>query len=74
MFEHIEIAKKLYERGTLSKTIGGEDASPSNSDEGRSVKRKKNHTGHLNNRSTGNKTCLVHGPGHYTADCKVLNK
>ena len=48
-------------------------ASPSNPEKGRSGKRKINDAGHPSNAPTGaKKTCILHGPGHSTEDCKVL--
>ena len=85
--ERMEFAEKIYKGGTNSKTPirayanraikgrkrkGGEDASPTNPETGCSGKRKKKFAGHLSDRPTGGKTCLLRGPGYYTKYCKVL--
>ena len=78
---------KFYECGTTSKNTikadanrashgrkikGGESALPTNPEKGRTGKRKARNAGHPINRPTGVKTCLLHGPGHSTEECKVL--
>ena len=80
MFKRMEIDERISEEGIPSKTPiradtnraihgrkrkGGEAASPTNPQKGRTSKIKTNHSGHPTDRPTGTKTCLVHGPGHY---------
>ena len=54
------------------KRKGGESASPTIPGKGHSGKRKKKYAGHQSDGPTGEKTCLVHGPKHSTAECKVV--
>ena len=87
IFKNMEITKQVYEGVTPSKTTirvdtkcashrrkqkGGEPASPTNPEKGCAGKRKKKHAGHTSNRPTGEKTCLLHGPGHSSEECRVL--
>ena len=89
MFERIDTAEKFYEGGKPSKTTiredtncailfskrkGGEYASPTNPYKGCYCKCKTNHAGHLRDRTTGDKTCFVNGPGHSTKECKLLKE
>ena len=83
----MDIAEQFYKEGTPSKTtIGGysnrashfrkhkgvEAALLANTEKVRSGKRKTNHACHPSDQPTSAKTCLVHGPGNYTEECKVL--
>ena len=83
----MEIAEKIYEGENTSKIPtrayanrasrgskrkGVEAASPTNPKMGRAGKRKTRNVAHLIDRPTGGKTCLFHGPGHSTEECKVL--
>ena len=54
------------------KRKGGEAKSSTNSEKSRAGKRKKNYAGHPRDRPTGEKSCLLNGPGHSTEECKVL--
>ena len=89
MFKCMEIAEKVYKRGTSSKSTiradsnrashvrkrkGGEPAYPTNPEKGRAGKRKKTHAGHPSDRRTGDKICSVHGFWPSTEDCEVLKK
>ena len=89
MFERMEIAEQVYEGWTPSKTAtraeadraihgrkrkGVESVSPTNPENCCTDKRKKNNAGHINNCPTGDKTCLVPGPGHTTEECIVLKE
>ena len=53
---------------------GGKAASSNNLKKGPIDKRKKYYSGHPSNRPTNEKTCLVHSPGHPTAECRVLKE
>ena len=81
MFERIEIAEQVYEVGKICKNTnrvkadhvshgrklkGGESASPTNPEKVHTRNLRKNHAGHLINWTNRIKTCLVHGPRHYT--------
>ena len=87
MFKQMEVAEKVYEGGTPSKTSigvdsnrashgrkrrGGESNSPTNPEKGRVGKRKSKNAGHPSDRPTRWTTCLLHGPGHYTEEYRVL--
>ena len=87
MSNQIEIDRQVYEGVTPYKTTkravadcdsygrklnGGEYTSPNNSNKGRSGKHKKNYVGHPINWPTGEKTCLLHRPGHSSEECKLL--
>ena len=88
-FEQLEIAEKFYgggkpsqtptrayakDGGHVSKLKGGEDALPTNPKKGRSGKRKTKNAGHPSDALTGDKkTCMLHGPGHSSEQCKVIN-
>ena len=83
MLECMEIAEQVYKGGNTSKNTnrteshrashnskskGGEAASPTNTEKGRTGKRKQNYAGHMSNRTTGAKTFLVHGLMHSTGE------
>ena len=83
----MEAAEKIYEGRNTSKTQpredanrashgrkrkGGEAASPTNPDTSRTGKRKTRNAGHPSDRLTRGKTCLLHGTGHSTEECKGL--
>ena len=88
MFERMEILETIYEGGAPYKNTqreeadrasssinkkGGASASPSNPDQGRADKRKIINAGHPSNELTGaKKTCLLHGSGHSSEECKFL--
>ena len=88
--ERMEIVKAIYKGGAPSKNTqraeanrdssgrkekGGASASPSKPDQVHSGKRKRSNTGHPSNEPTGaNKTCLIHGPGHSSEECKILQE
>ena len=89
MFELMEIDEQVYEGGTPSKTTNGEDSNcaghirkykggesalSTNPKKGCIGKCKKNYAGHPSDAPTGGKTCLLHGPGHSTEECKVLQE
>ena len=82
IFEHTEIAEAIYKGGAPYKnnqraeadrvSYGrkkkvGASASPSNSKQGRTGNCKRSNASHPSDEPTGaNKTCLMHGPGHYS--------
>ena len=83
----MEVAEKIYKVGQTTKHLhrsdtncashgrklkGGEAASPTNTEKGRTGKRKTINAGDPSYRTTGGKTCLLHGPGNSTEECKVL--
>ena len=85
----MEVSENVYKEVTLykintreyanrarnvRKRNGGESASTTNPKKGCSGKRKKNHAVHPSNCPTSDKTCLVHGSGNSTEDCKVLKE
>ena len=88
MFERMDISEQVYKGGTPSKTPtreesnrdghvrkweGGETASSTNRDKGRTRKRKTKHSGRLSGALTGaKKTCILHGPGHSSEACKLI--
>ena len=87
IFKIMEVAEKIYEvRNTyknlprayancashVRKIKWGESAPHTIPETVCTDKRKTRNTGHPNNRPTGGKTCLLHGPGHSTEECKVL--
>ena len=90
MFERMEIAKVIYEEGETSKNTPKTEAdrassgrkkkegaytSPSNPEQGRSDKCKRINAGHTSNQPTGaKKTCMLHGPGHSSEECKLICK
>ena len=54
---------------------GGASALPSNPEQGCTGKRKRINAGHLSDELKGSKkTCLFHGPGHSSEECKVLHE
>ena len=85
----MEIVERVYIGRTLSKTItrayanrashrrkrkGVEFTYQTNPEKGRSGKHKKNYAGDPSNWTTGDKTCLVHGPGNSAEGCKLLKE
>ena len=88
MLERMEVAEHVYEGGTPSKIPtreyanrdghvrklkGGESASPTNPEKGRDGKWKTENAGHPRYAPTVvKKTCLSHGPGHSSEECKLL--
>ena len=89
MFERTEIAEAIYGGGAPSKNTqqaeadhasfgrkqkGGGSTSSSKPEKGRAGKRKRHDAGHLSGVPTGAKnTCMLHGHGHYSEECKVLH-
>ena len=89
MVKRMETADQVYEGGTPSKNNhnwedpnrasyrtneGGECASSSNLEKGRTGKLKRKHADRSRNESTGAKICMMHIPGHSTEECKVLRE
>ena len=89
MFKCVEITEQFYEGVTPSKTTTGaysnyashgstrkvgEATLPTNTEKECAEKHKKNHEGHPSDKPTGDKTYLVHGPGHSTEGCKLLKE
>ena len=90
MFELMETVEQVYrEGGEPYKTTTREDANctshfskrkvgeavlSTNPKNIRTSKHKKHYTGHPSNGPTGDKICLVHGPGHSTTEYKVLKE
>ena len=90
MFECMEIAEAIYKGGAPSKNTQRAEADrasfgrkkkgrastlPYNPEQGRSGKRKGRNAGHLSDEPTGaKKTCLLHGPGHSSEECKFLQE
>ena len=87
LFKRMEVAEKNYKGGNNSKTTitedtnhtshgrkrkGGEAASPTNTEKIRAGKHKTRNVGHPSDRPIRGKTCLLHGPGNSTEECKVL--
>ena len=86
----MEITEMIYEGGSPSKNNqwaeanrssfgrnkkGGGAASLSSPKNGRTGKRKGNDTEHPRYAPTGaNNTCMLHGPGHSSEECKVLKE
>ena len=85
----MEIAEQFYKGGNTSKNTnrttaarsshgrkhkGGASALPTNLEQGCASKCNINHAGHPINGTNGEKTYLVHGPGHYTNNWKVLKE
>ena len=87
LFKRMEVAKKIYECGNTYKTPirvdanraihdrklkGGESALSTNPNTVRAGKRKTRNASHPGNRPTRGKSCLFHGPRHFTGSCKLL--
>ena len=88
MFECVEIVEQVYEVVTPSeiatnrsdanrdshdrKHKGGEAASPINPEKGHTGKCRKYCSGHLSDRTIGDKTFLMHDPGHSAESVKYL--
>ena len=53
---------------------GGEATLPIKPKRGWVGKRKKKYSANQSDCPSGDKTCLLHGPGHSTEECKVLKK
>ena len=86
----MEIAKQVYKRVTPSKITKLRSHTDHTSHGGKrnvgeaalftrpkkvcSGKRKKHYLGHPRYQPTSDKTCLVHGPIHFTKEYKVLNE
>ena len=87
MFERMEVSEQVYKWGTPYKILtraesnreshvrkrkGLEVSLPTNPKKGRAGKRKTKNIGHPSNAPIGEKkTCLFHGPGHYSKVLKV---
>ena len=84
----MEISEQVYEGGTtykittrkddkrsshVRKLKGGEASSPTDLEKGCAGNRMKNNSGHPIDCTTGEKTCLVHGPRKSMSECKVPN-
>ena len=83
----MEVSEQIYKVRKTSKTPpradanrashvrkqkGGESASPTNTNKGRTGKRKTRYAGNTSNRLTGGKTWLLHISGQSTEECKLL--
>ena len=58
----------------MAGNVREEKTSLTNPENVRTGKRKKDYAGHSSDRPTGDKTFLVHGPGHSAEECKVLKE
>ena len=89
MFKILEVAEKVYEYGTTSKTPiredsnrashgrkrqGGEVASHTKPIKGSTGNCKTRNEGYTRNRLIGGKTCLLHGHSHSSKEVKLPNK
>ena len=54
------------------KKKGGGSTSPSNTKKVRADKHQSNYVDRMSDASNGGITCMFHGPGNYTEECKVL--